>query len=56
MSHTYIRKIIQQIKQISNQSVSIYNQLGEYMDTFLKKLLCEFRKAYSTQHAICKLL
>ena len=34
----------------------IYNQLREYMDLFLNKLLCGFRKAYSTQHALFKLL
>ena len=34
----------------------IYNQLGKYMDTFLNKLLCGFRKAHSTQHALFKLL
>ena len=34
----------------------IYNQLGKYMDTFLDKLLCGFRKAHSTQHALFKLL
>ena len=34
----------------------IYNQLGQYMDTFLNKLLCGFRKAYSTQHTLFKLL
>ena len=34
----------------------IYNQLGKYMDTFLNKLLCRFRKAHSTQHALFKLL
>ena len=33
----------------------IYNQLGEYMDLFLNKLLCEFRKAHSAQHALFKL-
>ena len=27
----------------------IYNQLGKYMDTFLNKLLCEFRKTHSWQ-------
>ena len=27
----------------------IYNQLGKYMDTFLNKLLCGFRKAHSAQ-------
>ena len=34
----------------------IYNQLGKYMDTFLNELLCRFRKAHSTQHALFKLL
>ena len=34
----------------------IYNQLGKYMDAFLNKLLCGFRKAHSTQHALIKLL
>ena len=34
----------------------IYNQLGKYMDTFLNKLLCGFRKAHSTQNALFKLL
>ena len=34
----------------------IYNQLGKYMDTFLNKLLCRFRKAHSTHHAMFKLL
>ena len=34
----------------------IYNQLVKYMDTFLNKLLCGFRKAHSTQHALFKLL
>ena len=34
----------------------IYNQLGMYVDTFLNKLLCRFRKAHSTQHDLFKLL
>ena len=34
----------------------IYTQLGKYKDTFLNKLLCGFRKAHSTQHALFKLL
>ena len=34
----------------------IYNHLLEYMDLFLSKLLCGFRKAHSTQHALFKLL
>ena len=32
----------------------IYNHLGKYMDTFLNKLLCGFRKVHSTQHALFK--
>ena len=34
----------------------IYKQLGDYMDLFLNKLLCGFRKAHSTQHALFKFL
>ena len=34
----------------------IYNQVGKYMDTFLNKLLCGFRKSRSTQHDLFKLL
>ena len=34
----------------------IYNQLDKYMDTFLDKRLCRFRKAHSTQHVLFKLL
>ena len=34
----------------------IYNHLGKYMDTFLNKLLCGFKKAHSTQHDLFKLL
>ena len=34
----------------------IYNQLSKYMDTFLNKLFCGFRKAHSTKHALFKLL
>ena len=34
----------------------IYNQLGKYMETFLNKLLCGFRKTHSTQHALFQLL
>ena len=59
MLHLYTRKAIQQIKQISVLRLLskvfervIYNQLGKYMDTFLNKLLCGFRKAHSTQHSI----
>ena len=33
-----------------------YNQLGKYMGTYLNKLLCRFRKAHSTQHALFRLL
>ena len=34
----------------------IYDQLYEYAETFLNKLLCGFRKAHSTQHALFRLL
>ena len=34
----------------------IYNQLSEHADTFLNNILCGFRKAHSTQHALFKLL
>ena len=34
----------------------MYDQLYIYMNNFLKELLCGFRKAHSTQHALFKLL
>ena len=34
----------------------IYNQLSEYTESFLNHILCGFRKAHSTQHALFKLL
>ena len=34
----------------------IYNQLSEYSEQFLSNILCGFRKAHSTQHALFKLL
>ena len=34
----------------------MYDQLNEYVEAFLNKLLCGFRKAYSTQHALFRLL
>ena len=34
----------------------MYDQLYEYAETFLSKLLCGFRKAHSTQHAFFRLL
>ena len=34
----------------------MYDQLYEYAETFLNKLLCGFCKAHSTQHALFKLL
>ena len=34
----------------------MYDQLYEYAETFLNKLLCGFRKAHSTQHALFRLL
>ena len=34
----------------------IYNQLSGYSESFLNNILCGFRKAHSTQHALFKLL
>ena len=34
----------------------IYNQLSEYTESFLSPILCGFRKAHITQHALFKLL
>ena len=34
----------------------IYNQLSDYAENFLNNILCGFRKAHSTQHALFKLL
>ena len=34
----------------------IYDQLNEYLDQYLNNLLCDFRKAHSTQHALFRLL
>ena len=34
----------------------IYDQLDEYLENFLSKLLCGFRKAHSTQHALFRLI
>ena len=34
----------------------IYNQLSEYTEIFLNHILCGFRNAHSTQHALFKLL
>ena len=60
--------MIQLIKQILDQlAVSLlpllskvfekmlYDQLNEYMETFLNKLLCGFRKVHSTHHALFRL-
>ena len=33
-----------------------YDQLNEYVETFLNKLFCGFHKAHSTQHALARLL
>ena len=35
---------------------AIFNQLSEYVQKFLNKILCGFRKAHNTQHALFKLL
>ena len=34
----------------------IYYQLNEYLEQYLNSLLCGFRKAHSTQHALFRLL
>ena len=34
----------------------IYDQLDEYLDQYLNSLLCGFRNAHSTQHALFRLL
>ena len=34
----------------------IYNQLSDHANTFLNNILCGFRKAHSTQHALFKLI
>ena len=34
----------------------IYNQLCDYSESFLNNIICGFRKAHSTQHALFKLL
>ena len=35
---------------------AVFNQLSEYMQNFLNKILCGFCKAHSTQHASFKML
>ena len=34
----------------------IYDQLSQYLEKYLNSLLCSFRKAHSSQHALFKLL
>ena len=34
----------------------IYEQTSYYFEPFFNEILCGFRKAHSTQHALCKLL
>ena len=34
----------------------MYIQLYDYMESFLNQLLCGFRKAHSTQHALFRLI
>ena len=34
----------------------IQRQIGQYMETFLSKYLCAYRKGYSVQHALIALL
>ena len=35
---------------------AIFNQLSEYMQKFLNKILCGFRKAHSSQHTLFRIL
>ena len=35
---------------------NIYDQLYEYLENFLSELLCSFRRAHSTQHALFRLI
>ena len=42
-----ISKIFEQI---------IHDQLSEYLEKYLNRILCGFRKAHSTQHDLFKLL
>ena len=35
---------------------AIYDQLSQYLEKYLNSLLCGFRKAHSSQHALFKLL
>ena len=34
----------------------VYDQIYEYMENFMSELLCGFRKAHSTHHALFRLL
>ena len=34
----------------------IQKQIGQYMETFLSKYLCDYRKGYSVQYALIALL
>ena len=43
----FISKVLEKI---------IYDLLYEYLETFLSELLCGFRKAHSTQHALFRLI
>ena len=63
-----INKAFNELKLLMNRPVSVlpllsevfekimYDQLYEYAETFLNKLLCGFRKAHSIQHAFFRLL
>ena len=47
LSHYILLKVFEKI---------IYKQLYEYMEIYMSELLCGFRKALSTQHALFRLL
>ena len=54
---TSFRQIISVLPLLSKVFERVaYSQVGKYMNIFLNKLLCGFRKKHSTQHALFKLL
>ena len=63
ISLPFLEKIINPLDKSNYRDVSIlsliskvYNQLSEYTESFLGRILCGFRKAHSTQHELFKLL
>ena len=63
ISLPFLEKIINPLDKSNYRDVSIlsliskvYNQLSEYIESFLGHILCGFIKAQSTQHVLFKLL